>query len=265
MKKILFLLFICVFSLGFSQKKKKTKSKAVVEKETVIIYTEQEAETSKEARVIAGFIKQNPGHTRTDYFKKRLMDIIMADNSPEAKPTIRPISKEKIENIVKNNELNSGKVIAANKSSTINNTKTSNTTKSTDNTKTDKVNNAINALKEERLATYASVGSVKSAGSSTKSEPSEANKKTAAMLTHLFNNDINKNEAYINIKNRSSCNLIVKISGKKYYNLSVPAKGENFILIDKGEYVLTTMVCDAKYSSLKKITQDVEIALNIAD
>lgn len=225
-----------------------------MEKETVIIYTEQEAETSKETRVIAGFIKQNPGHARTDYFKKKLMEIIMADNSPEAKPTIKPISKEKIENIVKNNELNSGKVIAANKATTANNTKN-----------TDKVTNAINALKEERLASYASAGTAKSAGSSVKSEPSEANKKTAAMLTHIFNNDINKNEAYINIKNRSSCNLIVKISGKKYYNLSVPAKGENFILIDKGEYVLTTMVCDAKYSSLKKITQDVEIALNVAD
>lgn len=251
MKKIFLLLFISIFALGFSQKKKKTKSKAVVEKETVIIYTEQDAEISKEARVIAGFIKQNPGHARTDFFKKRLMDIIMADNSPEAKPTIKPISKEKIENIVKNNELNSGKVIAANKASTAKNT--------------DKVNNAINALKEERLANYTPAGTAKSAGSSVKSEPSEANKKTAAMLTHLFNNDINKNEAYINIKNRSSCNLIIKINGKKYYNLSVPARGENFILIDKGEYVLTTMVCDAKYSSLKKITQDVEIALNVTD
>ncbi|WP_347216833.1 DUF6759 domain-containing protein [Chryseobacterium sp.] len=254
MKKIFFLLFVCIFALGFSQKKKKTKSKAVVEKETVIIYTEQEAETSKETRVIAGFIKQNPGHARNDFFKKRLMEIIMADNSPEAKPTIKPISKEKIENIVKNNELNSGKVVAANKASTANNTKN-----------TDKVNNAINALKEERLASYASAGAAKSAGTSAKSEPSEANKKTAAMLTHLFNNDINKNEAYVNIKNRSSCNLIVKINGKKYYNLSVPARGENFILVDKGEYVLTTMVCDAKYSSLKKITQDIEIALNVAD
>lgn len=258
MKKIFLFLFVCIFALGFSQKKKKTKSKAVVEKETVIIYTEQEAETSKETRVIAGFIKQNPGHARTDFFKKRLMEIIMADNSPEAKPTIKPISKEKIENIVKNNELNSGKVVAANKAT--NKSATANNTKNTD-----KVNNAINALKEERLATYASAGAAKSAGSSAKSEPSEANKKTAAMLTHLFNNDINKNEAYINIKNRSSCNLIVKINGKKYYNLSVPAKGENFILIDKGEYVLTTMVCDAKYSSLKKITQDIEIALNVAD
>jgi chorismate mutase len=131
-------------------KKEKTKSKAVVEKETVIIYTEQEAETSKETRVIAGFIKQNPGHARNDYFKKRLMEIIMADNSPEAKPTIKPISREKIENIVKNNELNSGKVIAANKKSEANTAKN-----------TDKIDNAVKALKEERLASYASVGAAK--------------------------------------------------------------------------------------------------------
>ena len=261
MKKILFLLFICIFSFGFCQKKKKTKSKAVVEKETVIIYTEQEAEISKEARVIAGFLKQNPGHAKTDYFKRKLIDIIMAGNSPEAKPTIKPISKEKIENIVKNNELNSGKTMAANKTYKSNGKPVSNSTAA-----------AIDALKEERrtttFASAGSAGSAKSAGTSTaasKGEPSEENKRRAAMLTHLFNNDVNKNEAYVNIKNRSACNLIVKISGKKYYNLSVPAKGENFILVDKGEYIMTTMVCDAKYSAPKKITQDIEIALNVAE
>ncbi|HCA05661.1 MULTISPECIES: DUF6759 domain-containing protein [unclassified Chryseobacterium] len=243
MKKIFLLIFLCIFTLGFSQKKKKSKSKAVVEKETVIIYTEQDAEASKEARVIAGFLKQNPGHAKSDYFKRKLIDMIMADNSPEAKPTIKPISKEKIEKIVKNNELNSGKTIATNTATP-----------------------ATTTAKPDRTVSYASVGSAKSAGkTSSKAEPSEENKRTAAMLTHLFNNDISKNDAYINIKNRSSCNLIVKISGKKYYNLTVPARGENFILIDKGEYVLTTMVCDAKYSSLKKIDKDIEIALNVSE
>ncbi|WP_300685020.1 DUF6759 domain-containing protein [Chryseobacterium sp.] len=254
MKKIFFLLFICIFSLGFSQKKKKTKSKAVVEKETVIIYTEQDAESSKEARVIAGFLKQNPGHAKADYFKRKLIDMIMANNSPEAKPTIKPISKDKIENIVKNNELNSGRTVAVNKPAAANGKAAVNNNTAA----------AIEALKEERRTSYAAVGSAKSAGVS-KSEPSEEAKRTAAMLTHMFNNDANKNEAYINIKNRSSCNLVVKISGKKYYNLSVPAKGQNFILIDKGEYVMTTMVCDAKYSSVKRIDQDIEIALNVAD
>lgn len=230
MKKIFLLIFLCIFTLGFSQKKKRAKSKAVVEKETLIIYTEQDAESSKEARVIAGFLKQNPNHAKTDYFKRKLIEIIMADNSPEAKPTIKSISKEKIEKIVKNNELNSGKTVAVNSAPT----------------------------SPEKKVNYASISGSK------KSEPSEENKRTAAMLTHIFSNDASLNEAYINIKNRSSCNLIVKISGKKYYNLTVPAKGQNFILIDKGEYVLTTMVCDAKYSSIKKISKDIEIELNVS-
>ncbi|UOU99695.1 hypothetical protein MUU74_06995 [Chryseobacterium daecheongense] len=232
MKKIFLLIFLCIFCLGFSQKKKKAKSKAVVEKETMIIYTETDAESSKEARVIAGFLKQNPNHPKTDYFKRKLMGIIMADNSPEAKPTITPMSKKEVEKMVNNNELNNSKTLASNTKSAT----------------------------PERTVNYASVGTV-----SKKSEPSEKNKRTAAMLTHIFNNDPMDKEAYINIKNKSKCNLIVKISGKKYYNLDVPAKGQNFILIDKGEYILTTMVCDAKYSSLKKINKDIEIELNISE
>ncbi|MFC3159604.1 hypothetical protein SAMN05443633_11360 [Chryseobacterium arachidis] len=236
MKKIFLLIFLCIFTLGFSQKKKKTKSKAIVEKETAIIYTESEAETTSEARVIAGFLKQNPGHAKTDHFKRKLVAMIMADNSPEAKPTIRGVSEDKIRQMVlESNSLNNSKTIAA-------------------------ATNA-GAAKTERTVNYASVGtsSKKSAG------PSEEHKRTAAMLTHLFNDDPMDKEAYINIKNRSKCNLIVKISGKKYYNLDVPAKGQNFVLVEKGEYVLTTMVCDAKYSSLKKINKDIELELNLSE
>ncbi|GAA4148896.1 hypothetical protein GCM10022217_00200 [Chryseobacterium ginsenosidimutans] len=234
MKKIFLLIFLCIFTLGFSQKKKKAKTKAIVEKETTIIYTESDAETSKETRVIAGFLKQNPGHARTEFFKRRLIDIIMAGNSPEAKPTIKTLSEDKIKQMVlDNNSLNNSKTIAAN----------------------------AGAAVPERTVNYASVGGA----SSKKSGSSEQNKKTAAMLTHLFNNDPMDREAYINIKNRSKCNLIVKINGKKYYNLDVPANGQNFLLVEKGEYILTTMVCDAKYSSLKKINKDIEIELNLSD
>lgn len=232
MKKIFLIIFLSIFCVGFAQKKKKAKTKVVAEKETVIIYTLEEAESTAEARIIAGFIKQNPGHEKNDKLKRRLIDIIMADNSAEAKPTIRPISKDKIEKIVSNSELNKGKDLASN-------TKTTTPT---------------------RTVNYAAVGS-----SSKKSGPSEEAKKTASYLTHLFNNDPNDNEAYINIKNKSKCRLIVKISGKKYYNLDVPANGQNFVMVEKGDYVLTTSVCDAKYSSLKKVTRDIEIALNVAE
>ena len=91
----------------------------------------------------------------------------------------------------------------------------------------------------------------------------DKNKKTAELLTHIFNNDPNRKEAYVRIINKSKCNLIVKISGgKKFYNLNVPARNDNYILIPKGSYTITTMVCDAKYSSNKKIEKDVEITLN---
>lgn len=231
MKKILLLIFLSIFALGFSQKKKKAKSKAIVEKETVIIYTENDAEATAEARIVAGFLKQNPGHAKTDYFKRKLMKIVMASNSPEAKPKIKTLSEDKIKQmVIDDNNLNKGKAIAAN-------------------------------ADNERTVSYASVGGT----ASKKSGASEKNKKTAAMLTHLFNNDPMDKEAYINIRNRSKCNLIVKINGKKYYNLDVPANGQNFLLVEKGEYILTTMVCDAKYSSLKKITKDIEIELNLRE
>lgn len=91
---------------------------------------------------------------------------------------------------------------------------------------------------------------------------SAENKKTAEILTHLLNNDPSKREAFIQIKNLSKCNLIVKISGKKFYNLTVPASNDNYILVDKGTYTITTSVCDAKYSSVKNVREDIIISLN---
>jgi len=90
----------------------------------------------------------------------------------------------------------------------------------------------------------------------------DKHKRTADLLNHLFNTDPTSRIAYVQIVNRSKCNLIVKISGKKFYNLDVPANNQNFILVDKGSYNLTTSVCDAKYSSTKNIGKDIVVTLN---
>lgn len=90
----------------------------------------------------------------------------------------------------------------------------------------------------------------------------DKNKRTAELLTHLFNTDPSSKNAYVQIVNNSKCNLIVKISGRKFYNLDVPARNNNYILIDKGNYTLTTSVCDAKYSSVKNINKDIVVTLN---
>ena len=87
-------------------------------------------------------------------------------------------------------------------------------------------------------------------------------KQTEDILNHLFNSDPNSKTAYVQIVNKSKCNLIVKINGKKFYNLSVPARSQNFIMVEKGTYSVTTSVCDAKYSSSKNIGKDIVITLN---
>ena len=100
--------------------------------------------------------------------------------------------------------------------------------------------------------------------SEAKGEPDAKAKRTAEVLTHLFNNDPNKKDAYVLIRNKSECNLIVKLEGKKFYNLDVPKMGEDYILVQKGTYRITTMICNAQYASVKNITQDLEINLNAA-
>ena len=90
----------------------------------------------------------------------------------------------------------------------------------------------------------------------------DKHKRTADLLNHLINSDPSSKTAYVQIVNKSKCNLIVKINKKRFYNLDVPANNQNFILIDKGSYTLTTMVCDAKYTSAKNISKDIVVTLN---
>lgn len=116
---------------------------------------------------------------------------------------------------------------------------------------------AITQMTEKKIERTSTVGT-----SAAKGEPSQQAKNTAAVLTNLFNNDPNKKEAVIQIVNKSSCVLIVKISGKKFYNLTVPSNGQNYILVDKGSYNITTSICDAKYNQNKAVTKDIIITLN---
>lgn len=115
---------------------------------------------------------------------------------------------------------------------------------------------AITQMTEKKIERTSKVGTT-----ATKGEPSEQAKNTAAMLTSLFNNNPNKKEAIIQFVNKSKCILVIKISGKKFYNLTVPANGQNYILVEKGNYSVTTSICDAAYSQNKAFTKDVIITL----
>lgn len=99
-------------------------------------------------------------------------------------------------------------------------------------------------------------------GIGTKAGSAEQSKKTADLLTNLFSSDPNKKEAILQVVNKSKCPLSVNINGKKNYTLSVPANGQNYILVAKGTYTIATSVCGAPYNKSKDLTQNVVITLN---
>ena len=93
--------------------------------------------------------------------------------------------------------------------------------------------------------------------------PVEHKNKTVKILNSLFDNDPNAKECIIMIQNKSDCNIIVRIDGigNTKYRLPVPSHGDNSIVIQKGDYLLTSMVCGAQYASQKTIQKPLMVAL----
>lgn len=90
----------------------------------------------------------------------------------------------------------------------------------------------------------------------------EHKEKTVRLLNAMFDEDITSKETILLFKNNSDCNIVLRIQGKDFYNMAVPAHGENFIVINKGDYVLNANVCDVKYSSQKNIKKSIFVALD---
>ncbi|ANF51073.1 hypothetical protein A0O34_11355 [Chryseobacterium glaciei] len=86
--------------------------------------------------------------------------------------------------------------------------------------------------------------------------------KTVKLLNAMINEDISKKEVILLLKNRSDCNLVLRIEGKDFYNMAIPAHGENFIVINKGSYTLNSNVCDVKYNSQKSIKKNMFLTIS---
>ncbi|WP_228458545.1 DUF6759 domain-containing protein [Chryseobacterium aureum] len=85
--------------------------------------------------------------------------------------------------------------------------------------------------------------------------------KTVKVLNAMFNEDISRNEAILLLKNNSDCNIVLRIEGKEFYNLAVPARAENFIVLKKDSYSLNSNICDMKYSSRKDIKKSIFVTI----
>ena len=89
----------------------------------------------------------------------------------------------------------------------------------------------------------------------------EHKEKTVKLLNAMFNEDISRNEAILLFKNNSDCNIVLRIEGKEFYNLAVPARAENFIVLKKDSYSLNSNICDMKYSSRKDIKKSIFVTI----
>lgn len=85
--------------------------------------------------------------------------------------------------------------------------------------------------------------------------------KTVNMLNQMFNTDVSSKDALIIVTNNSDCNLILRIQGKSFFNLAVPAKGENSVVIPYDTYVFSGHLCDATYTSTKIIKKNLSVVL----
>lgn len=86
--------------------------------------------------------------------------------------------------------------------------------------------------------------------------------KTVQLLNNLFNEDALHNEAIFLMKNYSDCNIIMKIHGREQYKMAIPSKGENFIIVKKGDYTLSSNICNIQYKALKKINKGLFVELS---
>lgn len=90
---------------------------------------------------------------------------------------------------------------------------------------------------------------------------SDHQNKTVKILNQLFENDISNKEAILLMQNKSDCNIIVRIQGKNFYNLAIPARSENSMILKKGDYQLQSTVCDIPYNASKNIAKNMLVIL----
>lgn len=91
----------------------------------------------------------------------------------------------------------------------------------------------------------------------------EHKRQTVNLLNSLFDNDPNSKEAIVMVENKSTCDIIVRLEGpgNTKYRLAVPSNKENSIVVQKGSYLFTSLVCGAQYASQKTVQKAIMVAL----
>ncbi|AKK72197.1 DUF6759 domain-containing protein [Chryseobacterium gallinarum] len=88
---------------------------------------------------------------------------------------------------------------------------------------------------------------------------------TAEVLTDLLNNDDPSNpRTSISVNNKSSCNMVLTISGNNFFRkIPIGAGKIGYAMVPRNQnYRLSGMLCNSSYQSTKYITSSYNISLS---
>ncbi len=95
-----------------------------------------------------------------------------------------------------------------------------------------------------------------------KKDSLEKHQTAAESLDVLLNEGYSGNKVSVIIRNNSNCNIIVRFSGAKYYNMPILKNNKNFIVVEKGTYSLGANLCRSRYSSSRTFDDSITLTLS---
>lgn len=187
--------------------------------------------------------------------QKKYRNIINSTNITEIENFLREAHPEDSRRFVLKR-----KIVALKNASWMNSGKTKTYSRSSTNNAAFAVNSFANSV--NKPSTFSSMSEEEEFQKLIAETSSDHKEKTVKLLNQLFDNDITNDKAILLIKNEGNCNMIIRIQGKEHYNVAVPARGENFVTLKKGEYKLSGNMCEARYYSTKSIAANTLVTLH---
>ncbi len=87
----------------------------------------------------------------------------------------------------------------------------------------------------------------------------------AESLDLLLNGSPLDNSVSLLINNNSKCNIIVRFVGDTTYNVPVRRKFRNFVVLEKGNYTVTSNLCSTRYAVRKTLMDSSTLTLSEAE
>ncbi len=87
----------------------------------------------------------------------------------------------------------------------------------------------------------------------------------AESLDLLLNGSPMDNHVSLLINNNSNCDIIVRFAGDSTYNVPVRKNFRNFVVLEKGNYTVTSNLCFTRYAVRKTLMDSSTLTLSDAE